>query len=114
MTASSPMKLMIISVSALALSGCWVHTHYRHGPPPPASVSIHYVNRAPPPPRRVHVPPRPVPTAIWIGGYWRWTGVEFAWIDGYWDRNPPRGRVWAPGRWIHTSHGWYWEPGRWR
>lgn len=107
------LKLAFVLFCACAASGCWAHYHYRHGPPA-ASVGVVYVRRAPPPPRHVRIPPRPAPTAIWIDGYWRWSGVEFVWVEGFWDRNPPPGKVWAPGRWVHTSRGWYWQPGRWR
>jgi len=26
----------------------------------------------------------PVPGYIWVGGNWRWNGVEWIWISGYW------------------------------
>ncbi len=100
-------------VAVAATSGCWVHSNYRHGPPS-LRLGIVYIDRAPPPPRRIPIPPRPVVGAIWIGGFWRWTGFQYVWVDGYWDRNPPPGKIWTPGRWIHTSRGWYWDEGRWR
>jgi len=86
---------------------------YRHYGPPPAGVI--YITTAPPPPRTVIIPPRPSPIAVWISGYWSWTGVEFVWIDGRWDRNPPHaGAVWVPDQWVKTKHGWYRHPGRWK
>lgn len=106
-------KIAGAAAIAAAASGCWVHYNYRHGPPP-VGLRIVYVDRAPPPPRRVRIPPRPIAGAVWIDGYWRWTGVQYVWIDGFWHRNPPPGRTWRPGRWVHTKHGWYWEEGGWR
>jgi len=106
-------RLGVIVFCAIAASGCWVHYHYRHGPPL-TSVNVGYIRYAPPSPRRVRIPPRPIPRAVWIGGYWRWTGDRYDWRDGYWDRRPPHGKVWRPGRWVHTKRGWYWEPGHWR
>jgi len=26
----------------------------------------------------------PVPGYLWVGGNWRWNGVEWIWISGYW------------------------------
>lgn len=107
------LKLSLLCLAAFATSGCWVHYHYRHGPPA-VVFDATYVRWAPPPPRHVRIPPRPAPAAVWLGGYWRWTGVDYVWVDGFWERNPPYAKVWTPGRWIHTSRGWYWRPGHWR
>jgi hypothetical protein len=92
------------------LSAC---NHYGYGPGPAGHASVVYIDREPPPPRSYTRPSRPSTTAIWIDGYWNWTGVRFIWVDGYWERNPPPGRVWAPGGWVHTHRGWYRQHGRW-
>tara|TARA_R110000824_G_scaffold85425_3_gene212287 strand:- start:3773 stop:4117 length:345 start_codon:yes stop_codon:yes gene_type:complete len=99
----------------LILSGCAGHMHspYRDGRPP-IGLQISFIAKAPPPPRRVTIPPRPVIGAIWIDGYWNWTGVRFVWVDGFWDRNPPRNRIWEKSRWVHSNQGWYRTPGRWK
>lgn len=110
---SRALKYALIGCGALLASGCWVHYHYRHGPAP-VSPSVVFVRRAPPPPLRPRIPPRPAATAIWIGGYWRWSGVDFVWVDGFWERRPPVGRVWVRDKWIHTNRGWYRRPGRWK
>ncbi|WP_428408349.1 hypothetical protein [Hyphococcus sp.] len=107
------LKLAALSGAMAALtSGCWYHAHYRHGPAP-VRMSVSYIRVSPPPPRRIIIPPRPSPAAIWINGYWRWTGADYVWIDGFWEHNPPRHKTWRDGRWVHTSQGWYWVPGRW-
>lgn len=67
-----------------------------------------------PPPAPVHEerPPAPNPQAIWVAGYWHWTGMQYAWIPGHWEA-PPSGAVWAAprvttqdGRYIYESGGW--------
>ena len=111
-----PLRILAASVAGmLLLSGCAGHRHpyYVHGPVP-AGLQVSFIVQSPPAPRRVTVPPRPVKSAIWIDGYWDWTGVRFVWVDGYWNRNPPPGQVWERSRWIHTNRGWYRTPGRWR
>ena len=37
----------------------------------------------PPPPARVETPPPPLaPGAVWIPGYWNWSGTQFVWTGG--------------------------------
>lgn len=100
-------------VTTLGLGGCHYHGPYRHGPVVAGGGVVYVQTRPPPPPRYVPPPPRPTPLAIWIAGYWNWTGVQFVWVDGRWDPSPPRYKVWAPDQWIHTDRGWYRQPGRW-
>ncbi len=68
-----------------------------------------------PPPSPVHEerPPAPSPQALWVAGYWHWTGMQYAWIPGHWEA-PPAGAVWAApkvttmkdGRYVYESGGW--------
>jgi hypothetical protein len=67
-----------------------------------------------PPPAPVHEerPAAPGPQALWVAGYWHWTGMQYAWIPGHWEA-PPAGAVWAApkvttqdGRYIYESGGW--------
>jgi hypothetical protein len=86
---------------------------YRHYGPPSAGVV--YIMTAPPAPRSVIIPPRPSSVSVWISGYWNWTGVDFVWVDGRWDNNPPRaGAQWVPDQWVKTKKGWYRQPGHWK
>jgi hypothetical protein len=71
------------------------------------------VPQAPPPPRVESPGPPPSPGAIWIAGYWTWSGAQFVWQPGRWE-TPQPGAAWVPGRWKKTGEGWVWEPGRWR
>jgi hypothetical protein len=66
-------------------------------------------------PVREDRPAAPGPQAVWVGGYWHWTGIQYAWIPGHWDAPPP-GATWsAPvytardGRYFYESGGW--KPG---
>jgi hypothetical protein len=104
----------LLSACALAIAGCATHYHpyYGHGPVT-SDISVVYVRSAPPPPRRIRIPPRPSATAVWVDGYWNWTGATFVWVDGFWERHP-RSRAWVPDRWVHTDLGWYRRPGRWK
>ncbi len=69
-----------------------------------------------PPPAPVHEerPPPPNPQAVWIPGYWHWTGMQYAWIPGHWE-SPPQGAVWASPKVTVSKDGRYvYEPGGWQ
>ncbi len=77
---------------------------------PPRGV---IVSGPPPAPMREEArPPAPSAQAIWVAGYWHWTGLQYAWIPGHWEA-APAGAVWnAPrvtvhdGRYIYETGGW--------
>jgi len=96
----------------LALSGCANNGPYRPAPAYAPSSYV-YVKTAPPAPRRVVMPPRPSDYAIWIDGYWNWSGYDYVWISGFWEANPPRNQTWVRDRWANSNQGWYREQGRW-
>lgn len=106
------LKMLGLGAVLMLTSGCWYHYHYAHGPAPVRS-NVVYIRKAPPAPHHYSRPPRPTASAIWISGYWNWTGVKFTWVSGYWERHPPRNKRWRDGRWVHTARGWYWVPGGW-
>lgn len=75
-----------------------------------------YLHTAPPPPRVEAIPvlpPERVEVDRWQPGYWRWTGDEYAWVDGHYVAAPQRGAVWVPGRWQEDSRGWFYMQGHW-
>ena len=99
--------LLAISMLGAFASGCVVNE--------PESPTRGVVVSGPPPaPVREEPPPPPNPQAFWVGGYWHWTGTQYAWIPGHWDAAPPAGAVWtAPrvtsmqdGRYVYESGGW--------
>ena len=69
-----------------------------------------------PPPAPVHEdrPPPPSASSRWVGGYWHWTGMQYAWIPGHWEAPPAGATAWAPPRVTQTSDGRYvYESGSW-
>ena len=79
--------------------------------PPPG---VMYLERRPPPARVEVVGVAPGPGFVWIGGFWRWGGAEYAWVPGRWAPRERGHRHWNAGHWRHTRRGWYWAEGRWR
>ena len=69
---------------------------------------------APPPPLLVEAPgPPPSRDAVWIPGFWAWTGSRFAWVSGDWSAPYP-GHAWVEGTWKRSGSGFTWVTGRWR
>jgi hypothetical protein len=100
---------MGIGVTALVCVGCVVNEPES----PPRGV---VVSGPPPAPVMEERPPPPVTEAVWVSGYWHWTGMQYAWIPGHWEAPPP-GAVWAApqvtvrdGRYIYESGGWRQSP----
>ena len=69
----------------------------------------------PPPPPIVEVREQaaPHPGAVWVVGYWHWTGMQYAWIPGHWENAPP-GTAWAAPRYVRTDGAYVYEAGGWR
>ncbi|MBS0569582.1 MAG: YXWGXW repeat-containing protein [Proteobacteria bacterium] len=64
-------------------------------------------------------PPAPIvervgvrPGYVWIPGYYRWGGVRYAWVGGYWVHARP-GYRWYPSRWETCGRHWCYRGGRW-
>jgi hypothetical protein len=91
-----------------ALVGCFAATslgasaqgypgpHY--GPPP-----AHYERHGPPPGRGY----------VWVGGYHRWDGAHYVWVNGGWQQPPHYGYHWYPGYWQPRSGVYIWIGGHW-
>ncbi|MEO8481813.1 MAG: hypothetical protein ABI634_06350 [Acidobacteriota bacterium] len=56
----------------------------------------------------------PGPGFTWIGGFYRWTGRDYIWIPGHYERAPRPRAAWVPERWVHDRRGWYLVEGHWR
>ncbi len=69
----------------------------------------------PPPPPVAESPPQvaPYPNAVWVAGYWHWTGMHYAWIPGHWENAPP-GTAWNAPRYVRTDAGYIYEAGTWK
>jgi hypothetical protein len=101
------MKAVILFVCAvLFASGCVI----QESSPLPRGV---VVAGPPPEPVREMRPGPPHPRAVWISGYWHWTGMQDAWIPGHWEQAPPPGARWHGPRYTFHDGAYYYEPGGW-
>jgi len=99
--------LLALAASAM-LSACIVvpaHPGYVSG-------SVVVVDAPPPPPRVEVVPAMPYPGAVWISGYWGWSGGQHQWVRGYYERPRP-GYRWEPHRWENQGGRWHLHAGGW-
>lgn len=78
-------------------------------------VPVHHGTASrPPPPLLVEVPgAAPSRDAIWIPGFWAWSGTRFVWVAGDWSAPWP-GHTWVEGHWKRSGAGFAWVPGRWK
>jgi hypothetical protein len=80
-----------------------------------------YVVAQPPPlpastPRHLK-PVRPAREAVWIDGYWAYTGdprSPYEWMAGHWEIPPPGARAWVPSGWQRTGNTYVYIRGRWQ
>ncbi len=100
-------RIAALSLSATCLvSGCTIETGFA---PQPYGMAV----AAPPPQPIVEVrAPSRDPQALWIPGYWHWTGIQYAWIPGHWEVGPP-GALWRTPRYSVREGVYFYEPGRW-
>lgn len=72
-----------------------------------------YAPVAPPAPQMEVIPPIPFVGAVWIGGYWGWSGGRHVWVQGHYSRPNP-GFRWQPHQWVQRpGGGWVLHGGRW-
>ncbi len=109
--------LLIGAVLGLSLlPGCVVVPAHR-GYAPQAydggEVPIEVAPMPPPPPYAEVVPIVPFAGALWITGYWGWSGGRHAWVGGHYERARP-GYGWVPHRWVQGGGGqWHLHGGGW-
>ncbi|MFG6488572.1 hypothetical protein ACG04R_17930 [Roseateles sp. BYS78W] len=99
--------LLALAASAL-LSACIVvpaHPAYATGP-------VVVVDTPPPAPYAEVVPAMPYPGAVWISGYWGWSGGHHHWVPGYYERPRP-GYRWEPHHWENQGGRWHLRVGGW-
>jgi WXXGXW repeat (2 copies) len=70
------------------------------------------VSGPPPEPMREAPPPAPDAQAVWVAGYWHWSGMQYTWIPGHWERAPP-GASWHAPRYSIREGTYFYEPGGW-
>lgn len=76
---------------------------------PPRGV---IVSGPPPAPLEEPRPAPPPDRTAWVGGYWHWTGMHYAWIPGHWDV-APRGARWVAPRYFQEGGQYLYETGGW-
>lgn len=101
-------------IAAAVLSGCVV------APVGPAYGAGGYYDEgvvtaevAPPAPYVETIPVAPFAGAVWIGGFWDWSGGRHVWRPGHYERPRPGFSYRQPG-WTHGSDGrWMLHRGGW-
>jgi hypothetical protein len=79
----------------------------------PADAQV-FVRVGPPAPIVERRPPAPAYGYAWHGGHWRWNGVRYVWVRGYYARPPYARAAWIPGHWVHAPNGrWFYRDGHW-
>lgn len=105
----------LAAVSALALAGlsaCVVAPAPRRAAYPVDEAVIES-GVAPPAPYTEAIPAAPYPGAVWIGGYWDWSGGRHHWVSGRWAQPRP-GYRWHARRWEPAPRGgWVLRGGYW-
>jgi hypothetical protein len=84
-----------------------------------ADARTNYVTEqppAPPPPPREVVVVRPAPQALWVQGYYLYTGRgnRYEWVPGHWEVPPPRYHTFVRPRWERRDDGYVYIRGYWR
>jgi hypothetical protein len=110
-------KLVLACLSAVLLSACVVapvpppRVVYA-APPPVVEPPPVVIDMAPPPPQVEVVPVVPFVGAIWIGGYWGWSGGRHVWMPGHYE-HPRAGYQWRPHAWVQEGGRWHLHAGGW-
>lgn len=112
--------IALAAVSALALVGCGRTTReivYTPAPQPAVvqgagTPTVIVVDRAPPAPRVETQPAPPGTGAVWVPGYWNWTGTQYDWVAGHWESGRS-GYAWVPHRWEMVNGRWQLTGGTW-
>ena len=68
---------------------------------------------APPPVQAEVAPVAPVRTAVWIAGFWQWTGTSWMWIGGSWQLRPEPRVNWRAPEWRARGNVHVLIPGGW-
>jgi len=97
---------LMMSIFAGGASGC-VATASN---PTPRGVMV---NGPPPAPLPEDRPAPPTAGAIWVNGYWHWTGAQYTWIPGHWENAPP-GQSWYGPRYVSSEGAFFYQPGGWK
>jgi WXXGXW repeat (2 copies) len=93
----------VLLLTVLSSAGCVVEAG--------ASAGV-AVTGPPPEPMREPRPQPPDAQAVWVAGYWHWSGMQYTWIPGHWENAPP-GASWHAPRYSVRDGTYFYEPGSW-
>jgi hypothetical protein len=96
----------IVLAAATFVAGCVVEAGVS------ASTTGVAVTGPPPEPMRETRPLPPDAQAVWVAGYWHWSGMQYTWIPGHWENAPPGAR-WRAPRYSIREGTYFYEPGGW-
>ncbi len=57
---------------------------------------------------------RPSATAVWIDGFYEWTGGQWVWLAGTWSQPPVQDAIWIPTVEVNLGGRTVIRPGSWR
>tara|TARA_R110002073_G_scaffold334897_1_gene525488 strand:+ start:38434 stop:40194 length:1761 start_codon:yes stop_codon:yes gene_type:complete len=57
---------------------------------------------------------RPTPQAVWIDGFYEWSGGEWVWLAGTWSQPPVQDAIWIPTVEVNLGGRTVIRPGSWR
>jgi hypothetical protein len=110
MNARALTGLVMTGLLTTALAACVATANV----PPPRGI---LVSGPPPAVIREERPAPPATTgnapSAWVGGYWHWTGIQYAWIPGHWEVAPPVGAAWRAPAYVQNNGAYFYEPGGW-
>jgi hypothetical protein len=69
---------------------------------------------APPPPVSEVVSAPPAPNALWVPGYWSFTGNGYTWLGGHWEIPPPTARAYVAAHWETRGDHYVYVQSYWR
>jgi hypothetical protein len=118
-TTSNRLATAVLAVASLgglaSLTACVV-APYPYATAPgaaPGGEMIVEANVAPPAVYTEVVPVMPYAGAVWISGYWGWSGRQHHWVPGNWAQPRP-GFRWQPHYWQRNRRGgWVLYGGQW-
>jgi hypothetical protein len=70
----------------------------------------------PPPPQADIITERPAPNAMWVRGYWAYTGEgrRYVWVAGHWEIPAPQYQTYVQPHWARQGDTYVYVQGYWR
>ncbi|MCD6499330.1 MAG: hypothetical protein J7M25_13640, partial [Deltaproteobacteria bacterium] len=94
--------------------GCWWSAPVRYEDMRRPAEPVRWVEVPERPPQSIaeSVPEAPYPGAVWVPGFWNWTGARWGWVSGRYEQ-PRYGAYWVAPRYRHWQGRWVYRPGHW-